>query len=325
MSTITPLDLGTLGPKVAERIRSWTFPAYRHLLDGTPGWRHPSRGDRRPIQPIAFVALDGGAPAGLVLGCVPNGPAPSDLEMENDPELLSVYVPLEFRRRGFGGLLVEKLETAVRKAGLSRLVAVYMTGKPEIAFLERLLARRLWSPPEIRMRVFKSSLQQAAATPWYQKQKLDRRFQLFPWCQVPAEDVTRLNASHRETGWIADDLVPWHYDRKGLDLASSIGVRMNGEVVGWVINHKVNDDTVRFTCSFMRRDLSRRARLLPAICESIRRAGEAGYKYLTFTVPAHHAEMTRFAERWCGPWASFCGETRGSSKDLSRVLSGESL
>ena len=43
---------------------------------------------------------------------------------------------------------------------------------------------------------------------------------------------------------------------------SSLGLRYRGEVVGWVINHRMDERTVRFTCSFMRRDLARRAAIL---------------------------------------------------------------
>jgi len=301
----------------AERCRPLTFPAYRHLLDLRPGVRHPDRGDRRAIQPLGFAAVEGGKPQGLVLGCVPFGSPDPSLELANDPELLSVYVAPAARRQGIAGALLQRLEEAVAAAGFRRLSTVYMTGPSEIESLERILQRRQWSPPQPRMLILKGTLQEIVAAPWYGKYQRRDHFEFFPWSELSAEDLERLRTSHQETGWIAKDLVPWHYDTATLEPGSSIGIRLAGEVVGWVINHRLGDDTVRFTCSFIRRDLARRARILPAYSESIRRAHEADLRRLMFSVPMHHPAMVGFALRWCAPWLSFQGETRGSAKELA--------
>jgi GNAT superfamily N-acetyltransferase len=310
------LNFTSLDTETAAQVQSWTFPAYRHLLGQRQGVRYPRRGDRRPIAPLAMVATAAGIPAGLVLGCVPDRTAPLRSEMPNEPELLSIYVKPAMRNRGIAGALVAELELAVGRAGFSRLSAVYMTGGADTQFVERLFARRLWSPPQVRMRVFKSTLEQAMKTPWYQRYELGAGLELVAWPDIGPAHLERLKASHQATNWIAPDLVPWAYDFKDLDRASSIGILRDGELVGWVINHRMTDETVRFTCAFIRRDLSRRARILPAVSESVRRAREAGYRYLMFTVPADHREMSSFADRWCAPWSSFHGRTVGVARDL---------
>jgi GNAT superfamily N-acetyltransferase len=299
-----------LDPADAERFRAWTFPAYRHLLDLRPGGRFQAR-DPRPIRPIALVGTRNGEPAGLILGCVPDLAGAGGLP--DDPELLSVYVAPEARRHGMGRVLVGEMEAAIAAHGFARAEAVYMTGGPGIPFFESVLARRGWSPPAVRMFVFKGTIQQLQCSPWFGRFELARGFELFPWSALQASDVAALQESHRRTGWIAEDLQPWLHS--ALD-ASSLGVRYRGEVVGWVLNHRLDDETIRFTCSFMRRDLARRARIMPAWYESIRRAAEAGYRRLTFTVPARHQEMAASVLRWGAPWLTFRGETRGSSKDL---------
>jgi hypothetical protein len=243
--------------------------------------------------------------------------------MENEPELLSLYVAPSVRHRGIGGALTEAFEGAVAAAGYSRVTGIYMTGHQAVGYLEKLLSRRKWSEPEVRMRVYKSTLEQATCTPWYSRYRQDSRLRFFLWSELQPEQLAALKRSHGQSAWIADDLRPWQYPVKDLDAASSIGVQLGEDVVGWVLNHRVSAETVRFTCAFIRQDLSRRARLLPAISDSIRRASEAGFRNLMFTVPAHHPEMTRFAERWCAPYSSFHGETRSSYKVLISGKEGQ--
>ena len=85
-------------------------------------------------------------------------------------------------------------------------------------------------------------------------------------------------------------------------------------VVGWVINHVVAPGTVRFTCSFLRKDLSRRGRIVPLYRESLRRLAEGGVERATFVTPVIYPNMVRFILRWIAPIAEFVGETRGSAK-----------
>lgn len=155
------------------------------------------------------------------------------------------------------------------------------------------------------------------AQPWIRRYKPEWGFELFRWADLDPEEIERLKASYQESGWIAEDLRPWHYDASTLEPGSSLGIRYRGEIVGWVINHRLDARTVRFTCSFLRRDLARFARILPAYSESVRRAHDAGFEQVVFTVPVHHREMVSFVRRRCLPNGAELSETRGASKALA--------
>lgn len=307
------MEIHELTAEQAERLRAWTFPAYRHLMDLRPAQRRPG-GDRRMVQPVAFAALEDGHPRGLAVGCVP---VASVAEMRNDPELLSLYVAPGARGKGVAGALVEAVEDAVSARGGGEIGAVYMTGPPEIAHFERVLARRGWTAPEARMLVVKATVEQTFGMPWNGRVDRTERFEYFPWSEMTEDDLRRLEEADRQNPWIADDLKPWHYDRATMDPASSIGIRFDGQVVGWVLNHPLSSETLRFTCSFIRRDLGRRARIIPAYSESLRRAHAAGFKRITFAVPMHHPGMTGFVQRWWTPYGVEQVETRGSTKELA--------
>lgn len=299
-------------PAQADSFANWTFPAYRQLLKLEPAQRNPQHGDRRLVRPFAFVAEESGKVVGVILGCLP-----TEAEMSRRPaELLSIVVHPERRHQGIAGQLLERFEHEVGDAGARQIEAVYMTGDRSIESVERLLAGRGWSPPRPRMTVFRFTVEEAMNTPWFGRYRWRDHMEHFPWIEITDEALERLRASHRATGWIAEDLVPWQFDAQRVEPRSSLGIRLDGEVVGWVINHLLPGGAVRFTCSYIHPDLKRRGRIVPAYTESIRRLGEAGYSRCTFTVPSHHPEMVSFGKRWCGPWGSFVGETRSSIKAL---------
>jgi GNAT superfamily N-acetyltransferase len=312
-------DLRLLSPGEAEAVADMTFPVYRHLLALEPAPRHPEQGDTKLAQPVAVVAWRDQEPVGMVLAETP-------LVEGQFPEMLSLYVKEEARGQGVATALVRRLERVLQERGFSRLTAVYMTGKPSIEAVERVLAKCGWDPPATRAVTLRFTPEEALATPWFGRITLDRsEFEVFPWADLTAEERAEIQRSNAESRWITPGLEPWTHDRHGYERVSSVGLRHKGKVVGWVINHRVSDDTVRFTCSFMRKDLGRRGRIMPLYTVSLQRLRAAGCRTCVFITPVVHRTMVDFVKRRCAPWASFFGETRGTSKnfrDASAALAG---
>lgn len=301
---IEPLDAGT-----APAFAAMTFPAYRHLLSLSPAVRHPQENEPRTIQPFAAGAVLGGRPAGLVLGELP-------IDGKQPPELLSLFVDSAYRQRGIGTALVEAAEREVHSRGFGEIAAVYMTGKPSIAHVERIFAARGWEMPETRMVTVRFTIEELDAAPWLHKYHLGSDYEVFSWCDLRPEEREELVASQEKLHWIAHDLQPWDYENSGYDTATSVGVRYRGKVVGWVINHRLSDDTIRYTCSFIHKSLGRLGRILPLYGESFRRTKAAGYRQGMFVTPLYHKGMAAFARKWFVPWSCFSGETMGTRKVL---------
>lgn len=306
---LTGLTLRRLEPSMADVCAPMTFPAYRHLLGLYPAARHPEQGDEKLVQPIGVVAAAGPGILGLALAELPLSP-------EGVPELLSVFVDEGLRNRGLATQLVERLEQELAAKGGTELRAVYMTGKPSIAAVERVFDKRGFSAPEARTITLRFTPEEALLTPWFSRIRLSSEYQVVPWAEITAAERLGLQSSNAEKPWIAAGLEPWRHDRS-FHAVSSVGLRYKGEVVGWVINHQVTSDTVRFTCSFMRKDLGRRGRIMPLYTASLERLREAGCRLCTFVTPVSYKTMVDFARKRCAPWASFLGETRGVSKKLA--------
>jgi GNAT superfamily N-acetyltransferase len=307
-------EIAQVLPGAGSLLGSLTFPAYRHLLDLAPTRRHLDDTTQPTIQPIAIAAWVAGMPVGLILAEAPlEGGA-----VRVDPELLSLFVLPQWRSRGIAGQLVAAMEFAARERGFGQLAAVWMTGKPSIPAIEHILEKRGWKAPETRTISVRFTPEEAARTPWFQRVRLSEgRFQIVPWSDVTVAERDEIRRSHEAAPWIARGLEPWRHDSYGFDPISSLGLRYGGSIVGWVINHRMSHECVRFTCSFMRQDLSRRGRILPLYTESILRLSAAGIKECTLVTPLEYSEMAQFLRRRCASAVHFFGETRGSVKLLT--------
>lgn len=305
------IDLRSPSAADATRLQGLTFPAYRHMLSLQPTQRHPGLVEQTVVQPVAVAAWGANEPVGLALAEVPVE------DPEAAPEMLSLYVAPPLRGQGIATRLVEALEQAVASRGFGRLTTVYMTGKPGSAAVERILAKRGWDPPQTRSVTTRFTLDEAERTPWFGRVQPDSKdFEIFPWTALTAGEREEIRRSHAAAPWIAEGLEPWRHESYGFEPVSSVGARYRGTVVGWVINHVVDAHTVRFTCSFMRADLSRRGRILPLYTESLRRLRQTPYDTAMFITPMVFKEMVEFVRRRCAPWGSFFGETRGAAKIL---------
>lgn len=290
-------------------VAAMTFPAYRHLLALAPTPRHPEQGDTTVIQPVGIAAWDGERPVGLALGEVPTSST-------GNAELLSLFVQPADRRQGVATALVAAMEAEVARLGFSTLQAVYTTGKPEIAAVERLFEGRGWQAPVARTVTVRFSPEQALATNWFGRLKFPRDdYEIVSWTEVRAEEIEALRVEQEAEHWIPAGLEPWKHDRYGFDQVSSVGLRYKGRLAGWVINHHITPDTVRFTCSWMRDDMRGLARILPLYTESLKRLLAAGScRTCMFITPVGYTGMVEFVRRRCAKWGSFFGETKGTWK-----------
>lgn len=310
-----PVSIRRLRPGEGRGLEAMTFPAYRHMLEMNRCPRLPNENQTEIVDPLVVVASHEGVAAGLAVADLP-------IEPSAPARLLSVFVVPELRRRGIGALLVEAVEEMLAETGRDRLETIYTVGKPAISWMERIFDRRGWSEPQTRMISIRLDVVLAKTAAWPWRQRLPRGWEIFEWKDLTDDERRRIRETNRQERWIPPDLEPWRHDSGGFEPRTSLGIRKDGEIVGWNIAHLMPDGTLRFTCSFIRKPLGRRGRILPLYTESFRRMIEAGLRYATLTVPLHHEGMAAFSKRWIGPWSSFIGETRGRERDLSEVRMG---
>jgi hypothetical protein len=239
------------------------------------------------------------------------------------PELLSLSVREESRCRGIATRLVAWIEDELARRGYESVMAVYMTGKPSLPAVERVLAKRNWLKPQLRAISVRFAPEEIVPLRWFGAVRLSSDYEIFPWTQMTAEELDALRESNVRSPWATVGLEAWRHCVPSFDPVSSVGLRYRGEVVGWVITHRVTPDVVRFACAFARKDLPGRGRVLAIMTESIRRLVGTGCRMCTFITPATYRPMIDFVMRrsvaqltFAGGETPFIGETRETMKRL---------
>lgn len=291
-------------------IEGLTFPAFRHLLDLSPQPRFEDS-SRRLIQPLAVVADLDGTVVGMVLAELP-------IEGQGTPEILSVFVQPAVRCQGIADHLMGRVVQEIADRGFEAVNAVYMTGKPEIAALEKIFWKQGWLPPVVRMTVVRFTVDELDNIPWMRWARVRKGYEAVLWSDLGTEDLAALRASDDSEVWIPPDLKPWDHTRAGFEPQTSMALKRDGLVVGWVLNHALSEDFIRYTCSYIRPDLKPPGLLVMLYRASLDRMRSTNFTIGTLTAPAKHPQMVKFLKRHAAPYVSFVGETRGTRKNLEK-------
>ena len=302
---------GLTAPADAGALAELTFPAYRHLLTLDPQPRHRQKvhGTLPPVQPVAIAGAVQGVPLGLVLAEVP-------VDGEGAPELLSLFVKREARLQGVGTRLMGELAEEIAGRGFQSMRAIYMTGKPDIVGLEKIFWKQGWSPPDTRMTVLRLTQDDLDKLSWMHWTRMPKNYETVLWKDLRPEDMEDLKRSDAKEGWIPADLRPWEHDRIGFEPVTSMALKIDGRVVGWVVNHALSETMVRYTSSYIHPEHWRRCALLRLWRASFLRMPEAGFEVATLTSHARHPQMVAFIRKHVAPVVSWVAETRGTRRTL---------
>jgi|HubBroStandDraft_1064217.scaffolds.fasta_scaffold10017_2 GNAT superfamily N-acetyltransferase len=205
-----------------------TFPAYRGLPHSAP------------LETVALGATAFGGPVGLLLG---------RLQPEGGIEVLSVYVMPAWRGQGVATRLFATLEGVARAKGVGRLALVFTRPHAFDEVLGRLLRSAGWREPRPRLLLAESSRERIMQAPWVRRAELPPGYEIFPWAELTAEEGLRLRAVEGTPGWHRRELSP--FSSEPYEPETSVGLRRSGDVVGWVITHRVLAGYLRYTTIFV--------------------------------------------------------------------------
>lgn len=200
-----------------------------------------------PNGPIAAVAARAEEPVGLAL---------AEIAPEGDTAtVLSLFVADAFRRRGIGTQLLRQLEDELRRRGVHQAVQVFASEKASTPALEKLLDRRGWGVARPRMFLCQARRQALLALrdrPLLRRRPFPPGYTVIPWREVTAQERQRVG-SWLESGLAPAYVNPFREEEKQ-DAATSLALRHQGELVGWLITHRIAPETLRFTNLFVRED-----------------------------------------------------------------------
>ena len=287
-------EINFLKNSMSVLYENMTFPRFQYILENIESEKYV----------MAFTASSDGQPVGLILAEV--------RKQDHSAELLSLFVETSYRCQGVATQLVCHLEKELKVRDCKEIDLSYMTGNQGNLALERVLQKCHWTEPEPKMIACKGRIaDNGVQMPWVTKHNyFHGSYSLFPWREITKEEK---KAIEQQRQYIPEDLFPLRYE-EDMEPLNSLGLRYQGEVVGWLISHRIAPDTIRYTCNFIRQDLQKIGRNLGLMAEAIKLQFEAKIPYIIWTTPIHHRAMVEFTKKRISPYLIYLREIKESHK-----------
>jgi GNAT superfamily N-acetyltransferase len=294
-----------LTPLEAMSASHLTFPSFLHLLarSGDPGV-------------VAVGAFLDSRPVGLALAVQAERPGPA--------QVASLFVGKPYRGQGLGKALLTAAQQELARRGSTQVRLEYSTAMPARPALEGLLRRLGWTEPETWMLVCRAD-ERARQAPFFQAPLFTRIAQglagaeVFPWEDLrPAEKEALLAEQQTEHPWFPAYLNPFQ-EEPTLVRSVSLGLRLAGTVVGWLITHRITPTVVRYSWGFVHPDVAHRGAYVLLLRAALWRHLEIlpqGSQAI-WTVLLRDREMARFVRRRFAPWLLSLSEVRTARKALA--------
>lgn len=231
-------------------------------------------------------------------------------------KILSIYVLPEYRQQGIGGALLERLSQQMQKLGRSKLELEYTAGAASTMALESLLSQQGWSTPQAKMLVCYSSTEQMQKAPWLYSSRLPKTFSIFPLVELTKEEYQIIQQKQARKPWYPEILSPFAGELP-VEPLNSLGLRYQGEVVGWMATHRIAPNTIRYTKLFVREDLQRMGRAISLIAEAIKIQLKSNISQYTCATLVDNQAMVNFVQRRLKPFLTQVRESRQSYQLLT--------
>lgn len=282
------IDIRTLDRPEVPSFAGLTFPAMRHLVEAPP---------EREMVYIGAASGDG-SPVGLAFGMA----GPDDIY-----ELISAYVGPFYRNLGIGTELVNRLHDAFAERGYPTGVQLFTLDADDQSY-GRFLMRCGFARPFIRQLVCKTTLDLAESTPWLVGAQAPEGYRIALWAEMDEDARTNLQARKAaDPDLFPDTLNPFDFE-EDCDLSTSVVLLQGDQIVGWIITHALDDEILRWTCSWVLTSIQGAGRIIPLWWEAVQRQRrETDLPRFIWTVPMEEPRMAKFATRRMRPWLETMG------------------
>ena len=271
-----------------------TFPSLQER------WRtRPPRGEL-----VGISAAAGGTMVGFAV---------AEKLPDHQAEMISLLVLPPYRRRAIGTRLVYHLAQELVQQDCRQLQVNYQATTLTTLALEPLLHKLGWRSPQLTFLLAETTAAKIAQAPWLDRRPLPASFSLVPWSDLTVADrqaLQHLNAPQ--------SLSPFNQDPQ-IETLNSLGLRHRGNVVGWLLTHRVAPDTIRYSTLYVAEPFQSLGRGVSLIAEGIHRQIVSSVPYCRGAVAVDNPKMLRFVDRRLRPYLSWIGESRQSIADFRSI------
>ena len=226
--------------------------------------------------------------------------------------LKSLLVQEAHRHRGIAQGLLAALEQRLHAHGARRLEVTYPGGSTSADVFTHILRKAAWHVPAEPVLIFTASTRIATA-PWMGIHAVGKG-ELFPWSELSAAETIELAAARGTSQWFPEALGP--FPERPVEPVCSIGARYQGRVVGWMLSHRVDASTVRYSRLFVRQEFRRQVCGVALFAEALRRQHAAGIPTSICAVSRANAAMLRVIKRRVEPYLDSTASVCFAAKEL---------
>jgi GNAT superfamily N-acetyltransferase/predicted GNAT family acetyltransferase len=219
-----------------SRFTSLTLDAYRTALT------------QLPEHQLAIGAFYLWQPVGLIL--ISRSPD------RKRAEVLSLSVISPHRGHGVASGLLAEAEHILAEEGFEQIDLRYTTNLDQVSALEHILQKRGWSPPITLRIVCETDVTRYVNGPLYTFQApLPEGYEIFAWKALSPLERESILQRHASTpgGWFPEEVSPFAQEEI-VEPINSLGLRFNGQVVGWLVSHRVSPSTIYYAEAFIARE-----------------------------------------------------------------------
>ena len=305
MKSTTKKKLDVLFPHIID-LNNFTVESYEHLT--YPLWRNRLHRAEYRDSIVAVGAESNLESIGLAIANL--------IPHTNKAQIVSLYVKPKYRQRGIGGMLLERLSKKLSGLGYCQLELRYTAQTNSTVALERLLSQQGWSVPQPKMLVCHSIAEKMRQAPWLHSYRLPQTFRIFPLVQLTRQEYQTIQQQQACQPWYPEILSPFQGELP-VEPLNSLGLRYQGEVVGWMATHRIAADTIRYTSLFVRQDLQKMGRAIPLIAEAIKLQLKSHVPRYTCATQVNNQPMVNFVRRRLQPFLTQVRESKQSHRLLA--------
>ena len=229
------------------------------------------------------------------------------------PDKSKAFIPFFFvesvhRGKGLGKQLLTRIEQALKRYRCQQVHLSYDTNTTT-PVLERILGKRNWLPHRPYSIICSTLIEDVKKAPWLHRYNLPDSVTFFPWVELTTQEREEIKKQRQEILKYPPELDPFREENR-IEPINSLGLRYQGQVVGWMITHRISPDTIRYSALFVREDLPKVRCVIPLLAMAINLHTEhPEIPKAKYIVMSDNAAMLRFVERHLVPYKSSINQT----------------
>lgn len=276
MESVRRLDLAVIDEKTRRLFENLTEPQFQCCLRS----EQPFGIDNTTI--VAIGATVEGQPVGLVLATV--------FRALRVAEIHSLFVTEEYRNRKIGTRLLTTLQKELASENCYLVTFLYSEESSSTPFLEHILKELHWS--ESRLFSVQCRFDGRTFNPkWISREyKFPEGFQVFPWKELTQQDRDFLTRRMQQKA-IPMTVNPFH-NEESIEYMNSLGLRYRGEVIGWMITHKQDEETIKYSSLYIVREFLKQGPAIFLLSEAIRKQIQSPIPWAILEVNISQTELS---------------------------------